>query len=371
MVDYARHMPLQKKGLDVEVYESAGELKPVGAGLLLSPNAIAIFEKLGIVDDVIEKGIVLDHMYIKNDKGKIIQKVSMDLIKKHFKYPTLAILRSNLHQLLFNQLKQGTVHLNKKCISYSQNSEDVEVQFIDGTKVQGQFLVGSDGIHSVVRQQMIPDSSLRYSGQTCWRGIVHFDLNKDIQHTGVELWGYGTRFGYCQVFENIIYWYATKTIDPQFKYENTKESLMDVFRGYSQVVHDIIQNTEANRIIQNDLYDLKPISKWSDRNITLLGDAAHAPTPNLGQGGAQAIEDSWMIAECLGQNPNVSQAFQKYETLRKPKAQQIAQLSYQLGKIAGLQNNLLCQIRNSILKYTPSSYQLKQLKSIYSIDYDL
>jgi 2-polyprenyl-6-methoxyphenol hydroxylase-like FAD-dependent oxidoreductase len=126
-------------------------------------------------------------------------------------------------------------------------------------------------------------------------------------------------------------------------------------------VADVIAATDESAILRNDIYDRPPLKQWSSARVTLLGDAAHPTTPNLGQGACQAIEDAVVLAQCLAGEPEVGAALRRYESARIPRTTRIVLLSRRFGQIGQLQSPLLCRLRDAVVRMTPASQAQKQI----------
>ena len=208
---------------------------------------------------------------------------------------------------------------------------------------------------------MIQRGTIRSAGQLCWRGIVDYKLPDETKHRAQEMWGPGSRIGIVPISENRVYWFALVNIKPGEKYSG---DFNEAFHQFSTFAKDILQATPPNNILENEILDLKPFKGWHNNKLGLIGDAAHATTPNMGQGACQAIEDAYQIAELLNKN-ETPQAFELLETQRRKKVHSIVKTSWQIGKMAQLENPILIALRNTILKLTPTSTQEKQLDRIF------
>ena len=126
----------------------------------------------------------------------------------------------------------------------------------------------------------------------------------------------------------------------------------------------IIQATPNEAILNNDIYDINPITEWVRGNVALLGDSAHAMTPNMGQGGCMAIEDAVVLGKCLRENHNIAQGLLAYQQLRVPRANQVQKMSRQLGKVMTSESLVLSTVRNILLRITPPAVQMRTLSKI-------
>lgn len=150
------------------------------------------------------------------------------------------------------------------------------------------------------------------------------------------------------------YIYATAQ-QPKNTYINkSKRYLAKLFKDFAEPVPSLIAAANESAIMQHDLYDIKPLTRYYQDNMLLIGDAAHAMTPNLGQGAAQAIEDAAAISYCLKHHATPQDAFKAFEAIRHKKLRRLIQRSWQLGQLSTISHPLLCQLRNSVLKAIPS-----------------
>jgi len=144
--------------------------------------------------------------------------------------------------------------------------------------------------------------------------------------------------------------------------------LLELFKDWHPPIQAIIKATDPDVILKHDLYDRRPLKNpWGEGPVTLLGDAAHPTTPNLGQGACQAIEDAYVLAQQLRSAPDIAAALRQYEAKRIPRTAYITNLSWRIGKIAQLQNPIACWIRNKLLRTVPFSIQRRQLEKVLNL----
>lgn len=360
---------LKQKGFEVEIFEASKDFIKAGSGINLAINAMQIFKRLGIYEEISSLGSYTKSLLITDEKQKTITKEKLVKAEKEFKSKTYAIHRATLHTILLNRLDGVKIHLNKKLKSLSQSTEEVNFIFEDGTAYTSNILIGADGIHSVVRKSIFNNTKLRIAKQVCWRGIVKIDIPKKYQTELNELWGKGKRFGFVHINKKEVYWYALTKYKTDYKKEFSNTNLEKLYSNFSPLIKKIISKTEKKNIIFNEIMDLKPISSWHYKNVCLIGDASHATTPNLGQGACQAIESGYVIAECLSTEKKTQSAFQKFEKIRKKKANKIVNTSRLVGKMAHLENRFGIFLRNNLMKLMPKKITEKQSTSIYKLNY--
>ena len=360
---------LGQKGYIAEVYESAKEIRGVGAGLALAANAMKGLERLGLLEEVEALGRVLPSFSILDQKGKVITKADSAAISKKYGLDNFLIHRADLHEFLLSKIDPKLIHTGKRAVSFQYVHDKIEVIFSDASIKMTDYLIVANGIHSAIRTQLLPDAVPRYSGYTCWRAVID---NRDLEiNESSETWGSKGRFGIAPLSKNQLYWFAcvnAKENDPEMK-AMTTEDLSAIFKNYHEPIGTIISNTANDQLIWNDIVDLEPITRYAFERILLLGDAGHATTPNMGQGACQAIEDAVVLADELDKNRNVQKAFQSFEKRRLERTHYITNTSWKVGRIAQLENHVLTAIRNFTFRNLPRSINDKQIDKVLQTDF--
>lgn len=356
---------LEQKGIKTRIFEQAEEIKPVGAGIILANNAMQVYEKLGLRKVIEENGHHISSMNITTANLHPISKVDLSSFEKKHKVKNIAIHRGTLQQILLNELKSTEINLNHHLKNIESNDNGYSLTFENGAQIQSSTLIGADGIKSAVRQNVFPNTTIRDAKQICWRGVTDFKLPVKYQNEVNEAWGKADRFGFVQIADDKVYWYALKS------YKNHKDEFQvndmeTYFSNYNPIVNEIIASTKKEQINTAEISDLTPNNNWYKENICLIGDAAHATTPNMGQGACQAIEDAYVLSECLNKY-DTNHAFQEFQKLRLPKAHQVVKASWMFGKVAHLSNPILIGFRNQMMRLTPSSISRKQFAQIFKI----
>jgi 2-polyprenyl-6-methoxyphenol hydroxylase-like FAD-dependent oxidoreductase len=364
---------LQRKGFNVKIYENAAEIKPLGAGLALAANAVKALTEIGISDNILKAGNILKVVRIKDQKGSILTETNAEKLSLKFGIVNnFTIHRADLHRILIGLLEPGTLHLNKGLVDYTSESGNIMLTFRDGSSASANYLIACDGIHSVIRKKILPESNPRYAGYTCWRGVID-DIPAGIDMTETsETWGRGCRFGIVPLSDNRLYWFAcinAKERDPEMSSFRIHD-LQHYFKNFHFPVGEILRKTPDHRLIWSDIVDLKPLKKFAFGNIVLMGDAAHATTPNMGQGACMAIEDAAILANCIEDHATIEEAFIRFEQKRIVRTTTIVKNSRNIGRIAQLENSMLITLRNALIKATPQSVTEKQLKFISEVSFN-
>lgn len=360
---------LQRNGIEAQVFESTQALQPLGAGILIPPNAMTLFEQLGVAAKIKAQGAMIRKITLADMQGRPLTEKSAEYFDDGHYQLTIAIHRSALQDILVQVLKPRTLRMGKRCTKVDTFPDYALARFADGSQVKGDFVVGADGIQSVVRQSIFPSTTLRYCGQTCWRGLAPIALVKQYADHLVEIWGRGTRFGYVRIEPKLVYWYATQSIesggadDPA----TLRSRLFSLFSNFPAPISAILAQTPTHSIIRTDIHDLRPLNSWSLGRIILIGDAAHAAAPNLGQGAAQSAEDAQALADCIKRHKTIEAAFIDFERLRVPKAKKLTDLSWRIGRMTNVRNALGCTVRNALLRQTPAWVLQRQANRMYCV----
>jgi len=357
-------LTLKQKGLNVKIYESSAEIKPVGAGIIIANNAMQVFQKLGLQEKIKKVGNKISFMKITDTQLNDISVVDLSEYEKKYGVHNIAIHRGELQKILADEIGFENINLSKR-LSKIEKEELFKLTFEDNTTFECKLVIGADGIKSVVRNQLFEESTLRNANQKCWRGICEIDLPKNYHNELNEAWGKGKRFGFVKISDKKVYWYALTNAN---KFSKKTTNLLEVFKEFHTDILKIISATNKEQIILNDIIDLKPIDKWQAENVCLIGDAAHATTPNLGQGACQAIEDAYVLGKLLDEGLAIESTFKQYEKLRRKKAHTIVNISWTVGKMAHIENNLGIWLRNKIMRNLPKSANKKQMDMIFNLN---
>lgn len=362
----ATTIALRQKGVNALVFERVPELKEVGAGLSLWVNAINALDKLGMSEALQSISIPQVSGGLRTAHGDLLSGAMPEEVQKRFgRALILMVHRAELHQALLEKLGIENVRLAADCVSFEQDREGVTAHFSDGQNVRGDFLIGADGINSKIRTSLFGQTRPRYSGYMAWRAITEFH-HPAFSRGASESWGKGARFGIVPMNKGRVYWFATKNAIEGAGDAPTgrKQEVQDSFRGWHEPIEALIAATDESAILRNDIYDREPLTHWTKGLVTLLGDAAHPMTPNLGQGACQAIEDAVELADCIAGNNDIAVALQVYEGRRLSRTNRIVEQSRRIGRMGQLENAFVRGLRNSLIKLMPASAQMKQLEWI-------
>ena len=358
---------LKQIGIEAPVLEAAPAFRPVGAGIALAANAMSAYQRLGIDRQLIEAGHILRRFTIYDHRGGVLNSVRTDDLEGH--PVSLAIHRAELHRVLSSQMNPGQIVMNKRSKDLSSTASGYKVSFEDGSELDARYLIVAEGIHSVIRNKIAPGTVERYAGYTCWRGIA--DNTTLAIDESSETWGAEGRFGIVPLGGNKAYWFACKNAaanDAAMQSWGAGE-LEENFRSYHPPIPSVIRATPDEQILWNDIIDLKPMPRYAFGNLALIGDAAHAATPNMGQGACQAVEDAVILAGCLKNHAGVEDAFTDFQQRRLKRTHAIVRQSWTMGRIAQIENRWMIFVRNTLSKAVPARFNRKQLEKLYRTDF--
>ncbi len=359
----AAALALRQAGIDVTIYERAPAFSEVGAGMSLWPNASRVLQSLGVLAPVVARGETVTQFNLLRPDGTTISTIPMD----GFSTPALCIHRADLHQVLHQALPANCLESNQTVQSFAQSAGTVTARFGSGLEARAEGLIGADGINSVVRSQIHGAAKPIYRGYCIWRGIAP-DLGVTIRGHISETWGAGQRFGILPMGQGRICWYATRNGPPAQPdaAEGRKHEIQELFQDWHHPIPALIEATEPADIIKSDARDRNPLRKWGVGCVTLLGDAAHPITPNVGQGACMAIEDAACLAKLLSGPTDVAAAFRSYEAMRNPRTAYVARQARRIGMIGQWENPWIVKGRNFITRLVLARSPDAQLNAVYA-----
>lgn len=358
---------LRQRGLEPIVHEAADEIRPVGAGIWVPSNALRALDRLGLADTVVEAGVPLERARLVSVTSGLLQEISFAEVRRRFGHGNVSIHRAELHRVLLDALPGDSVRLGRRLASVEEDGESLRLDFEDGSSERADVVVGADGASSVVRRHVDPTARPRDAGQSCYRGVAAFELPSGLRAAGCEIWGGEARFGFSSLGDRRVYWFAPWSARDSEAPERPRELLDRLYAGFPEPVVELLAATPEEALVFTRLGDLAPMRRWSRGRAVLLGDAAHATTPNLGQGGAQAIEDAVALAhELAGCSAPadlraLSRAFSAFESHRREAAHRVVQRSRLFGKVAHWRQPIAVAVRDRLLRSMSEKTAIDQL----------
>lgn len=320
---------LRQFGNEVVVLERAPQLESIGGGIQLSPNCMHILRKLDVAERLEAQAFRPQalEMRMGHSGAQIFQSPLDDRTLRRWGAPYLHIHRADLVETLADELNQrapGALHLGASLKSYMPTGASVTAELDDGARIEADVLIGADGIHSLVREQMQGALSPRFTGNVAWRATVPIEAMGDLAppptacvwvgpgaHCVTYLLRGGTLVNWVGVVEHADWPHESWT------QAGARQDALKDFAGWHPTLRRIIDNADAH--YRWALFDRPPLQHWINGRAALLGDAAHPMLPFMAQGAAMAIEDAWVLAKCLSQS-DVAAGLRRYQDLRLPRA---------------------------------------------------
>jgi 2-polyprenyl-6-methoxyphenol hydroxylase-like FAD-dependent oxidoreductase len=342
---------LRKVGIGVAVYERAPELREVGAGISLWANALRALDHIGVGESVRKASLKMTRSEIRAKNGfKVQMGFNAGELEKKTGLPEIVrmIHRADLVGTLAAHLPSGTAHYGHECVAVEALDTRPRVRFANGHADEADVVIGADGIKSVVRTAALGPDEPRYSGYTCWRGICPRPAGVEPGYVG-EWWGRGKRIGVTTLTGDRVYWWATENAPPGGREPDDRAHLATAFADWADPAPILFATTPADHIFRNDIIDRPPNRPWSKGRAGLIGDAAHSTTPNLGQGGCIAIEDSVVLARHLATNSNPIGALEAFAAERFPRTSGVNRESWKFGRLGQKEGRLTCWFRDTMI----------------------
>jgi len=319
---------LLKAGHDVTIFEQASELSEVGAGLQLSANATHVLHHLGLGAPLAKVGVRPGaYVFRLHDTGEEIHRFALsDEHEQLHGAPYYQVHRADVHTLLAAKvldLRRDAIRLNCRVVGFDESGDNVRLRLADGSIVQGDLLVGADGLKSVICQQIAGNVPATYTGDAAWRITVPVErLPQDFMEQVMMVWmgpgrhvvAYYLRAGALLNFVGLVETdeVSEESWTAKFPWERFKAD----FQGWHADVRTIIDAADKEGCYRWSLYYRRAIRNWSTRRATLLGDAVHPTLPYLAQGACMAIEDGAVLTRALDQADSIPDALQLYQRNR-------------------------------------------------------
>ena len=320
---------MTQAGYHVEIYDRVRELRPAGAGISLWSNGVKVLNRLGLGAEIAAIGGPMQRMSYCRKTGEVLNNFSLQPLVERVGQCPYPVARTDLQQMLLNAFGADKVQLNSKCVAVEQTADSATAIFENGHRATGDVVIGADGTHSIIRSAVLEHpTTRRYAGYVNWNGLVEADEALAPKNSWVIYAGDAQRASLMPVGGDRFYFFfdvplpesEAKTDAPG----EIREELSQHFAGWAEPVQQLIQKLDPTKTNRVPIHDIEPLPKLVNGRIALLGDAGHSTTPDLGQGGCQAIEDAWVLATTLlTTNLSVTDALQRYETARSDRTAEI------------------------------------------------
>ncbi|NKY36763.1 NAD(P)-binding protein [Nocardia speluncae] len=352
---------LRQRGWRVEVLERATEVGPAGSGLSLWPNGLRGLDTVGIGAAVREQALSATEAGMRDPSGRWLARTDVSGIRD--RYGDLVMIhRTDLFDILRGELGDTPLRLGAVVDAVDITGDGVRIRHSLGTS-EADLVFGADGINSTVRSLYWPDAAPpAYAGYTAWRSIVR---PRTPVTSGGETIGRGERFGIAPLRDGRVYFYGSATMPAGT--DSPGGELTEFrrrFAGWHDPIPDLLAATDPAALLRHDIYELPPLAGYIRGPIALLGDAAHAMTPNLGQGANLAIEDAVTVAALLDRYRDIPSALAEYDRVRRARVAPLQRLSRRMGSALQLSGTPAVLLRNMMMRMAPTGPALRGLAPV-------
>lgn len=368
---------LSKRGVRARVIERAEGVSELGTGLGLWANATRVLVALGLGEQLEAAAQRIACFSITTGGGESLRDIVVDEVAGELGelIPLALMHRTELLELIASVVDPAQIMYGATCVEVIQDESCATVRLEGGEEIKERVVVGADGLWSRVRASVHGERAPDYAGEPCWRGVVSLDALPDParfdMHRLVEVQGDGKRVGICPIVGDRICWWATHpaeqgaTVIPEGE---RHAFLAERFGGWAWGVPELIAHTRAEDMLCHDLFDRPTLHVWSEGFVTLLGDAAHPMTPNLGQGACMAIEDAAMLGELLSTDLPIAEALHRYERERRRRSAEVVRQSRRWGKVGQWRNPIAQPLRELLHSKTPDAVVRAIFQRLISYD---
>lgn len=333
----AAGVALRRKGWDVTVLERAPMIEPVGSGLAISANALKALDAVGLGDRIRALSAAEGPFGVRRSDGRWMVRATEADADADYGDSVVVLLRATLMEVLLDALGHDRLLLGTAVKDVDADRGVVRTEAGD---LDADLVVAADGIHSATRRALFPGHpGPAYSGVTAWRGLVP---RGGLTVPRSESWGRGTVVGVHLLAGDVVYFYATDVLPAGTVHADEREELLRRFGGWHEPIPALLRAADPAMIIRNDIHhQARPLPAFHRGRVALVGDAAHAMTPNLGQGACQAIEDGVVLAHVAGGD------LAAYSAARVERTTKIVQRSMTLCRMSKIRNPAAVWLRDA------------------------
>ncbi|MFG2712953.1 FAD-dependent monooxygenase [Streptomyces goshikiensis] len=360
-------LALHERGWRVTVCERAPGPPALGAGIVLAPNALRAFDAIGFDITRAAGRAAPAAMGVRRTGGDWLNRADTAAMAARYGRPPLAVHRPALADALTAALPDGTIRYGV-AVTAVERADRLEgggpVVRTPAGDLTADVVIAADGIHSALRRQYFPHHpGLRHSGETAWRTVLSRDGLPDL--VAAETWGRGERFGVVPLADGRVYVYATARAPEGYAPDDLRVELRRRYGAWHDPIPALLDRIDPAAVLRHDLYDLAvPLPRYHAGRLAWVGDAAHAMTPNLGQGGCQAIEDGVVLARLLD-GDDVPAALAAYTRARHARTDAIRIRSRRAGRVAALTHPVAVAVRDLAVRATPARAAQRALDGLF------
>ncbi|MEU1780098.1 MULTISPECIES: FAD-dependent monooxygenase [Streptomyces] len=364
---------LRRAGLEVVLLERAPDVGVAGTALTLWPNAFSALAVLGADGPVRARSAPAAGLAMRTARGATLLSLPAGVLDARCGGNGRALPRAALLRALHDLQPPDAIRFGARCVGVRQDGPAVAARLADGTEVEGDLLIGADGIRSRVRAALFGapgdtgGGDLRYLGHAVARGVAAYACPG---HPALLALGPGRQFGLFPLPEGRMYWFAAFAV-PEGGARAGPSSLPFLqrhFAAWHDPVPAVLRSTDPAAVTVTAIHDRAPLRRWGRGVVALVGDAAHPAAPAMGQGTCQALEDAVVLARALGATDDVPAALRAYAARRRRRAHAVTVQSHWMGRLGQWRAPVLCAVRDGLIRATPRSALLGALRSSFTFD---
>ncbi|EYS12300.1 FAD binding domain protein [Acinetobacter baumannii 25569_7] len=319
---------LKKFGHQVRIFEQTEKILPVGAAISLWSNGVKCLNYLGLTEKIAKLGGQMDDLaYVDGLTGDVMTQFSLRPLIEEVGQRPYPVARADLQNMLMDEFGRDQIYLGKKMVGLEDKADFVEVHFADGSSTQADLLIVADGTHSMTRAYVLGQQvQRRYAGYVNWNGLV--EISEDL--APAQQWttyvGEGKRASLMPVADGRFYFFLDVPLPAGLENnrDEYKELLKQYFADWCQPVQQLIERLDPQKTNRVEIHDIEPFTQFYKGRVVILGDAAHSTTPDIGQGGCQAMEDAIYLARSLQINTlGLEDALRRYQNKRNERANEL------------------------------------------------
>jgi FAD-dependent urate hydroxylase len=335
---------LRHRGFAAEVVEREPARTPVGAGIYLPGNAARALRGLGLQSAVAERGTLITHQRLCDHRGRLLTEIDLTALWGDVG-PCLALHRADLHEVLASHGEPVQTRMGRPVQRLTQQADTVTVEFGDRTADRYDLVIGADGIHSTVRRLAVDAGAVRPLGQVAWRFVTKCPaevttwtvlLGREVSFLAVPIGG-GEVYCYCD---------ASTEHNARIQGNDVRGRLVELLTGFAGPVSTILDELDPDSDVHVAPIEEVTLDAWSRGSVLLVGDAAHATSPNMAEGAAMALEDSLVLADCLNSDRDIAQTLASFQARRRPRTQWVRAQTRRRDRT----RNLPPALRNVVLR---------------------
>jgi 2-polyprenyl-6-methoxyphenol hydroxylase-like FAD-dependent oxidoreductase len=335
---------LKRAGFDAELFEAWPYSTGIGGGLQIAPNGMHVLAEIGLAEELIRRGSVAESFDFYSQSGRRLGSLNRNM-EARFGQPAVNMCRATLNEVLINKAWCSNVELRfEKRLAAIEDRADrpVLVHFTDGSTVEGDFVIGADGVHSAVRAHVVPDGPkpfdtglIGFGGFVPRQVVADWLIGQRVETTFGQSGFFG--YGFCSPdpADGLMWWSTQPSYGKDaatfraMSQDEIRRHLLDFHRGWHDPIPQIL--AAAENIVATDTLDVATLPMWSRGRTLLIGDAAHATSPHAGQGASLALEDAMRLGKLMQRDQELGLIFRNFEAERRPRAEKIVALARRNG----------------------------------------